>query len=107
MSGNTLGDREMGGRKKNKTDSACRCRHRPSGAIGESSESRSQLQNKRMAFKKMANSIEMRSWINKRISEIKDGQSVEQWVEDQMKPENLKIEVKEGGKWTETKKMME
>lgn len=45
-----------GGQKQNKTSSGARCRHRASGAVGESREERSQLQNRKKAFRKMAES---------------------------------------------------
>lgn len=45
-----------GGQNRNKRDTAVRIVHRASGAVGESQEQRSQLQNKRAAFRRMAES---------------------------------------------------
>ena len=45
-----------GGQNQNKRDTGVRVIHHPSGARGESREQRSQLQNKRTAFKKMVDS---------------------------------------------------
>ncbi len=45
-----------GGQKQNKTSSGSRVIHRPSGARGESREERSQLQNTKKAFVRMAES---------------------------------------------------
>ena len=50
-----------GGQKRNKTSSAVHCTHRPSGAHGYSEASRSQHDNKREAFVKMAESKEFQS----------------------------------------------
>ena len=43
-----------GGQHRNRRDTAVRIVHRASGAVGESQEQRSQLQNKRAAFRRMA-----------------------------------------------------
>lgn len=88
-----------GGQKRNKTSNCARCIHPLSGAVGESRDGRSQLHNKQEAFRKMANSFTFRKWVHMRCEEIKTGQTIEEWVDDQMKPENLRIEVKENGKW--------
>lgn len=45
-----------GGQNRNKRDTAVRIVHRASGAVGESQQERSQLQNKRAAFRRMAES---------------------------------------------------
>jgi protein subunit release factor A len=49
-----------GGQNRNTRDTAVRIVHPPSGAVGESQEERSQLQNKRTAFRRMAQSAKMR-----------------------------------------------
>jgi protein subunit release factor B len=51
-----------GGQAQNKTDSGVRVIHPPSGARGESREGRSQLLNKRAAFRRMAESPEFQRW---------------------------------------------
>jgi protein subunit release factor B len=43
-----------GGQNRNKRDTAVRIVHRDSGAIGEAQDERSQLQNKRLAFRRMS-----------------------------------------------------
>jgi protein subunit release factor B len=45
-----------GGQNRNKRDTAVRIVHRASGAVGESQDERSQLQNKRRAFRRMVES---------------------------------------------------
>lgn len=51
-----------GGQKKNKTSSAIQCMHEPSGAMGEAEDHREQSLNRRLAFKRMAESIEFQTW---------------------------------------------
>jgi protein subunit release factor B len=45
-----------GGQNQNKRETGVRITHRASGAVGQSREERSQLQNKKQAFRRMAES---------------------------------------------------
>jgi len=87
-----------GGQNVNKRDTGARCIHHPSGARGESREERTQLLNKRIAFRRMAESKEFRMWT--RIQAGID-LSIEAEVAAQMHPSKIRVEVKEGGKWVE------
>lgn len=60
-----------GGQKKQKTSSAARCIHKPSGAVGEASDSRNQFQNRKTAFQRMFDSKEFQSWMKLQIDIIK------------------------------------
>lgn len=91
-----------GGQHQNKTSSGVRIIHRASGARGESRDQRSQLQNKRLAFRRMAESQEFQRWIRlahaRVVGEIAREEArvapaaVDQWVDKQMRPENLLVE---------------
>lgn len=87
-----------GGQKVNKTSSGVRVTHRASGAIGKATDSRSQLANRRTAFKRMVATTEFRIWTQRRLA---DGPTPEERVEEDMQPHNLKVEVRNGGKWVE------
>jgi protein subunit release factor A len=76
-----------GGQNKNRRHTAIRITHPPSGAVGFSADERDQLQNKRVAWRRMCE------------SEIITGKSIEDKVEEAMEPQNLKIEVKKEGRW--------
>lgn len=82
-----------GGQHRDKTSNGCRCKHSPSGAIGECSENRSRTQNQKVAFRRMAESKKFQDWIKlehaKRIGAIEDA------VNEAMRPENLLIEYAE------------
>lgn len=89
-----------GGQHQNKTDSGVRIKHPASGAAGESREERSQLQNKRNAFKRMTSSKKFRAWHRIKCAELISKQSIAEIVESLMQPHNLKIEVKDSkGRW--------
>ena len=89
-----------GGQKRNKTESKVRCVHRASGAIGESDETRSQHDNRRLAFRKMAETKEFKAWhkieVAKRTGQLID---LNQTVDKMMRDANLRVEGKVDGKW--------
>lgn len=89
-----------GGQKKNKTSSAVHCSHRASGAHGYSEASRSQLDNRRVAFRKMTESPEFQRWLNietmRRNGQMAD---IERRVEEDLR--KVKTEIRVDGKWTE------
>lgn len=91
-----------GGQKKNKTSSAVRCTHTESGAIGQASDTRSQLKNRQLAFGRMARSALFQKWLKVanaramgRLTDI--NVAVELTTQDQ----NLRVEGKESGRWVE------
>lgn len=88
-----------GGQAKQKCSSGVQCTHSPSGAIGRCSEDRSQLQNKRDAFHKMANTIQFRKWVALKVMEIDEGKTLEKSIDDSMTENNIITEVKIDGKW--------
>lgn len=56
-----------GRQKKQKTSSAVQCFHKESGAMGEAEDAREQSQNKKLAFKRMTDTPEFKSWLNLKI----------------------------------------
>ena len=88
-----------GGQNQNKLETGVRFIHKPSGATGESREERKQIQNKGIAFKRLVNSTTFRNWVNLKAREIIDGKTVEEKVAEDMKPENIKVEVLDKDKW--------
>lgn len=89
-----------GGQNRNTRDTAVRIVHPPSGAVGEAQEERSQLQNKRRAFERMAATGKFRAWLNREIWIRQGLPTPEDEVAKAMAPENLRVEVKdERGRW--------
>ncbi len=74
-----------GGQHRNKVATGIRITHRDSGAIGEATESRSQATNKVMAFRRMIDTLEFKTWMDLKLH-----------------PEHLKVEVFKGGRWVTT-----
>jgi protein subunit release factor B len=81
-----------GGQNQNKRDTGVRIIHKDSGAVGESREERSQLQNKKRAFERLLSSWKFKRWHSMKIREIIEGETLEEKVARQMRPENLLIE---------------
>lgn len=93
-----------GGQKRNKTSSAVRCRHKPSGAIGYAEDTRSQSKNKQLAFKRMAESDEFKRW-NKIEASRKSGELTEMRERIEKETSNPKLTKVEGkdykGRWVD------
>ena len=89
-----------GGQKRNKTESKVRCVHRASGASGESDLTRSQHENKRIAFRKMAESKEFKLWHKLETARrMGDQLTLEEKVERAMNDVNIRVEGKAEGRW--------
>lgn len=92
-----------GGQHRNKKDTAVRCTHHPSGAVGQAQDERSQRQNKKRAFRRMAESKKFQQWAKIRAAHITGNEAeAKRRVDQAMSPANLKVEVKQNGKWVET-----
>jgi protein subunit release factor B len=90
-----------GGQKQNKTDSGVRIIHRASGARGESREERSQLQNKKAAFRRMAETPTFRAWVRRQAGADtleKIAAEREMWTKF---GRNVKTEFWDGLNWVE------
>lgn len=90
-----------GGQNQNKRDTGVRIIHRPSGARGEARDERSQLQNKKLAFRRMATSLVFRAWVARQSHEYRKIEAAAQkWAQEQVDdPTLLKVEVNVNGRW--------
>lgn len=91
-----------GGQHRNKTSSAVRCTHEPSGAVGQADDTRSQHENRRLAFSRMAKSGEFQRWLRleaaRRTGKLLAAQEA---VDRAMTPGALRIEGKtDKGTWS-------
>lgn len=91
-----------GGQARNKSATGVQIIHRESGAIGRASDSRSQSDNKANAFKRLTESPKFKFWLAQKIYEIDQHETMEQTVERELRPENLRYEIKDAaGRWEE------
>ena len=92
-----------GGQNQNKRDTGTRIIHHPSGARGESREERSQLQNKKAAFRRMADQPSFRWWVSREVHRLEGRQSAEDAVDAMLADERwIKTEIKDSaGRWVE------
>ena len=92
-----------GGQKQNKTSSACRCSHKPSGAVGISRDERSQGQNKKLAFGRCTGTKQFQLWAKMELAKAEEKlegmPNLELQIDREMHPSNIKTEVLKGGKW--------
>jgi protein subunit release factor B len=86
-----------GGQHQNTSNTGVRITHRESGATGESRESRSQLQSKKAAFRRMAESQKFQLWLKKKS--WGNPEPAEQRAEKDMDPSNLLIMGRPEGRW--------
>lgn len=89
-----------GGQYRNRHNNCCRIYHPESGAIGQGTKQRSAEQNKKDAFIAMTKSFTFQRWLRERIEEIKTNTTIEERVEEALKPSNLIVEKLENGQWT-------
>ena len=90
-----------GGQKRNKTSTKVRCTHRASGAVGVDDTTRSQPQNRKNAFVKMAHTPEFRRWHKIEVAR-RTGleRSVSEWVDAELAGPHTRIEAKDAaGRW--------
>lgn len=88
-----------GGAGKDTSNTGVRLTHEPSGAIGRATDTRSQLKNKQLALRRMAETEAFRAWARLESSRLAGMPSIDDQVEEAMRPENLKVEVQLNGMW--------
>jgi protein subunit release factor B len=78
-----------GGQNQNKRDTGVRIRHRPSGTAAESREERTQLANKKIAFRRLCEDPVFRAWLTRqaRVAEgkAKTREQIEKEVDETVK----------------------
>lgn len=78
-----------GGQHRDKTSAGVRIVHRASGANGQCGENREQSRNKKVAFRRMAESVTFQSWCHAKMRGLAP---ISEVVDDLMRDENLLVE---------------
>ena len=92
-----------GGQKRNKTSNAVRCRHLPSGAMGQAEDGRSQSLNRQIAFARMAETKEFKTWVRTESARVSGAlQEIKERIDKDLKnPRVTVVEVKDDkGRWS-------
>ncbi len=92
-----------GGQAKNKTSSAVHCTHRASGAHGYAEDHRSQQQNRKLAFERMAKTKVFEDWRHLEFMKRTGQEAVIQDNVDRAMRQ-IRVEVKDDGLWKEIPK---
>lgn len=91
-----------GGQARNKSATGVQIIHRESGAIGKASDSRSQSDNRKNAFRRLLETPQMKFWIAKKKFEVDQNMTLEESIEKDCMDKNLKYEIKSPtGQWEE------
>lgn len=96
-----------GGQNRQKTASAVRCVHKASKSEGKCSESRSQWENRKTAFKRMTETDKFKLWIKLETSRLirdknfeqQEKERLERYITNTMKPENILTQILKDGEW--------
>lgn len=90
-----------GGQHRDKTSNGVRIVHRESGAMGQATDDRSQLKNKRNAFKRMVATPTFQVWMRRKLGHdaldtAELDRRANQQVDRDMHPDNIRV-VRTGG----------
>lgn len=93
-----------GGQHRNKHQNCARILHKETGIICTGQSHKDRPSNLKEAMQGLANNPKFKAFCESRLREIESGITIEQKVDKMMKPENIRVEVKdENGNWTPEK----
>ena len=90
-----------GGQYRNKHQNCVRLHHPDSGVIVTGQSHRERKANIKEAFNNLVLHPKFKLWHNIKINEVLTGKKIEEIVKEQMKPENIKVEILKNNKWIE------
>jgi protein subunit release factor B len=90
-----------GGQHRNKHQNCCRIIHKETGIRSTGQSNRDRIANQKEAFNNLVKHPKFKLWLNLKIMESLSEETIEEKVQKQMIPDNLKIEEKKDGRWVE------
>ena len=88
-----------GGQHRNKHQNCVRLIHKDSGITVVCQNHRKRTANLKEAFITLSKLPKFKVWLYRKCQEIIDGKTIEEKVDEMLKDENLKIEVKDKDEW--------
>lgn len=88
-----------GGQKRNKCQNCVRIRHPETGVIVTGQNHAERSSNMKDALTRLANHFKFKWWCDEKLREIEGLETTKEWVESQMKDENLEIYIEKDGKF--------
>lgn len=88
-----------GGQHRNKHQNCVRIHHVDSGVIGVGQSHRERKANRREALDNIVNNPVFKLWHTRRTMECLEGKTIEQKVDELLRPKNLRVEVRRDGRW--------
>lgn len=88
-----------GGGGKDTSRTGVRLIHHPSGARGEGREERRLRPNMQAALRKLAKTSQYQAWARTKAARMVGVKTLDDILDDMMRPEHLRVEVFKGGRW--------
>jgi len=90
-----------GGSNVNAHKNLCRIKHPESGAQAQGTTHRESSKNQKDAFDALTKTMAFQKWLRLKLDELRTGETLEERVEKQLSPRNLRVEALQDGQWVE------
>lgn len=100
---NYFSGKGAGGQHRNKHQNCVRLKHKNSNVISTGQSHKERKSNLKEAFNNLFNNPKFQLWFKRKSFEVIENKTIEKKVEEAMCEENIKIEIKENGKWKDEK----
>jgi protein subunit release factor B len=89
-----------GGQHRNRHKNCCRLKHKATNIVATGQSHKERKANQKEAFEKIANNPFFRAYCEEQLKQLEGKLSAKDWVEEQMKEENIQIQRRnQNGRW--------